>query len=118
MLAAGCASPAPAAWVDETADDHWELGVSTDAAGPLWTAQEVADQVDLGLSLGFPTPQVLLADYTELLSHGDETCPGSEFEGGFVMLGGCSTADGYRFSGAAGVSALGWGFFLPCRESL
>lgn len=103
LLLIGCRGPQEESrWVDVTADDLWPVD-SGPPPGPAWTAQEVADRVDEAVSLGIPSPQRVLEDYLELLSHGDEGCPGSYFEEGFVVLGGCDSLEGYHFTGAAGV---------------
>ncbi len=103
LLLPACSAPeAPGPWVDATADDRWPVDSGTPRL-PAWSAQGVADQVDLAVAKGIPTPQRVLSDYLDLLAHGDESCPGNYFEEGFVVLGGCDSADGYHFTGAAGV---------------
>lgn len=106
LLLAACApDPVPEAtpWVDPAADDTWPVGGTDTTRAPAWDGQGVADQVDLATSTGLPTPQRVIEVYRELLSHGNDVCPGHEFEGGFVMLGGCTTDEGYHYSGAAGI---------------
>ena len=103
LLLPACSGPEdPGTWVDATADDRWPVDSGSPRL-PLWSAQEVADQVDLAVSKGIPTPQRVLTNYLDLLAHGDEICPGNYFQEGFVVLGGCDSADGYHFTGAAGV---------------
>jgi hypothetical protein len=101
LLLAGCREP-EGTWVDATADDRWPVDTGVPPR-PMWSAQEVADQVDRAASFGVPTPQRVLSDYLELLSHGDDACPGHYFEEGFVVLGGCDSGQGYHYTGAAGV---------------
>ena len=103
LLLPGCQGPEKGGtWVDATADDRWPVDSGAPPA-PAWTAQEVADQVNRATSYGLPTPGRVLDDYLELLSHGDEVCPGNYFEEGFVVLGGCDSTEGYHYTGAAGV---------------
>lgn len=103
LLLACAADPAPPAWVDPTADDDWSDLVPTPSRGPALTADEVAERVALALADGLPLPQPVLADYRELLAHGDAACPGDTFAEGFQVIGGCTTAEGYTYQGAAGL---------------
>lgn len=95
---------AEATWVDQRADDTWSVEGADGPGAPQWTAEEVGARIDLATSLGIPEPLSVLAVYTELLSHGDDACPGGEFAGGFVTLEGCTSEQGYRFAGSAGLA--------------
>lgn len=102
LLIAGCA-PAEPGWLDPSADDAWDELVEEVRHEPGWDAGEVGAQVDLALADGLPLPHPVLDRYRELLTHGDATCPGDTFTGGFLVVGSCTSADGYTYSGSAGL---------------
>jgi hypothetical protein len=105
MACGGTADTADAdPWVDPSADDDWSGQVETLAHAPVWTAEQVADQIETALSTGLPLPQPIFDGLAELLTHGDAGCPGSYFEDGFLKVGICTSDEGYQFSGAAGVT--------------
>jgi hypothetical protein len=91
-------------WTDPAADDDWSGLVEIPERRAEWTAEEVGQQIDAALASGVPDPGLVFESYEELLSHGDDDCPGSTFNGGFLVVGICSTSDGYQFSGSAGVT--------------
>lgn len=102
LLGVGCAPPL-AGWVDPTADDDWSALVPAGEHTPAWDAAGFAERFDTAFSTGVPLPQPVLDAYRELLSHGDATCPGTDFEDGFLVMGSCTSAEGYTYSGAAGL---------------
>lgn len=102
LVGIGCAPPPPG-WVDPTADDDWSALVPADEHAPAWDAAAFAERFDAAFAAGVPLPQPVLAAYRELLGHGDATCPGTTFEDGFLVMGSCTTAEGYTYSGAAGL---------------
>ncbi|MSP55359.1 MAG: hypothetical protein EXR69_07130 [Myxococcales bacterium] len=98
----GCLTPT-SAWEDPSADDDWSSAVDTPEHSALLDAAGVAAAFDLALSLGFPAPQTVLADYVELMTHTDESCPDDYFADGFLEMGGCTSAEGYTYRGSAGL---------------
>ncbi len=109
LLLLACAEPpapaaaAPVDWTDPTADDDWTGLVPSTPIAPTWGIAEIEAQFDLAFEGGLPTPHEALATYLELLTHGDADCPGSEFNQGFAVFGLCTSAEGYSYSGAAGL---------------
>lgn len=98
-----CEEPA-AEWLDPTADDDWSALIEGGSVEPPWSAVEVGAELERALQNGLPTAQPVLADYRELLSHGDTDCPGDEFVEGFAVVGSCESEEGYIFTGAAGLA--------------
>ncbi|HND34675.1 MAG TPA: hypothetical protein PLA94_31945 [Myxococcota bacterium] len=73
----------------------------------VWTAEEVGAAVKGALEGGLPNPVVIAGTFQELLSHGDDRCPGGDFRrGGLEVFNpeGCLASSGYRYEGAAGGS--------------
>lgn len=102
---AACASPpTSSSWVDPAADDDWSSLVETYEHQAEWSAEEVAAQIEAGLSAGLPQPAEVFDRFDELMTHTDDSCPGSTFNGGFLLVGICTTEEGYQFSGAAGLT--------------
>jgi hypothetical protein len=108
LLAAilGCsdAPPPSSAWTDPSEDDDWASLVPSGEHAPRWTADEVAAQFDVALASGVPLPGPVFAAYEELRTHGDGACPGDQFEGGFLVIGTCTSEEGYTYSGSAGIT--------------
>lgn len=102
LTLAGCAA-LPVAWEDPSADDDWSTAIDTPEHRADWDAAGVAAAFDLALGLGFPAPQAVLADYVELMTHTDASCPGEYFAEGFLELGGCTSDEGYTYRGSAGL---------------
>lgn len=101
---AGCQGETPAAWEDPTADDDWSALIDSGDADAVWTAEAVGAAIDAALAAGLPTAQPALDDFRALLAHGDAACPGETVGEGFAVVGACTSAEGYAFSGAAGLS--------------
>lgn len=69
---------------------------------PEWSASDVEEGLGAALAYQLPAFPLVAATWDELLSHGDGLCPPTP--NGFDIIGGegCTSEDGYTFSGIAG----------------
>jgi hypothetical protein len=69
---------------------------------PEWSASEVEDGLAAALAYHLPAFPLVSRTWDELSSHGDGLCPPTP--NGFDIIGGagCTSEDGYTFSGIAG----------------
>ncbi len=77
---------------------------------PRWTAEEASTAVEAALAGGVPLPGPALDVWFELLSQGNDNCPGGAYQDGVLTAlagGGCIAPSGYRYSGA-GSGSRGW----------
>ena len=92
--------------------DHCELAapqsqgsglpdVDRPAAQAQWGAQEIEDAIEAALVTGFPNVWTLHDTYLQMLSHGDEVCPGHETYIDDTWLYGCTADSGYWFAGVS-----------------
>ncbi len=75
----------------------------------VWTAEEVGGALEAAVAGGLPDPVVIAQTFQELLSQGDDHCPGGDFRrGGLEVFNpeGCLADSGYRYEGAAGGSGI------------
>lgn len=75
-----------------------------------WTAEEAAAEMKEGFRLGVPMTPPLVSTFMDMVSHGDELCPGPDYTQFILSVyesSGCSSASGYWYQGAGGAGA-GW----------
>ncbi len=99
LLLWACTSDVPVSEQDPVAGD-----------GPrhpdaVWTAQEVGWAIEDAAASGLPDPVVIATRFQELLSRGDDRCPGGDFRAGGLQVfnpEGCMADSGYHYEGTAG----------------
>lgn len=81
----------------ETGDS---AGWQWDVGEPAWTAAQVAEHVDLALSVGLPDPPLLLDWYDRSLAEGDVgQCPKVRDHSLGEAFGGCLSSSGWVYAG-------------------
>jgi len=75
--------------------------VDRPAAEAQWGPAEIEAAIETALGDGFPDVWTLHDIYMEMLSHGDETCPGHETYIDDTWLYGCTADSGYWFAGVS-----------------
>ena len=75
---------------------------------PDWTAEQVAEQLSVGLADGVPSPHPLQKVYADLMAQGDEVCPGhpEQLSNARQGIGGCTAESGVYYEG---ISSYGMG---------
>lgn len=100
MFLLGCPSPddtgapAPTGNPDATWVHEGEL------AEPAWTADEAGAAIEAAVAQPFPVPVVLFQTFADVMSNGDNRCPGPELT--FEAILGCTADSGWFFAGIAG----------------
>jgi len=108
-LLAACSS---GSGVEDSGEKTLDWGFDRPSQTPQYTADELVDRVESWVNTyGFPLPQQPFNRYLELMTEGDESCPGSgtlEDTSEFPNLGfldGCSSTTGWDYIGMAIVFA-------------
>lgn len=110
----GCAAPECAGACGDPADpapdgeDTAAMVYSSEPPVPEWTAEDVGEQIEALVALGAPNPVDLAQIFGDLMTRGDELCPGDTSQ--FEQIPGCETADGYVYSGTAFLTVGEWLF--------
>ena len=65
---------------------------------PTWDAAQVASTLELALG-HLPEPKLVVGAYLELMSLGDENCPGDAYQILDDFVSGCTSDNGYFYSG-------------------
>lgn len=105
LLAVGliaCSDSSCASGCDERGsgqEDTAAMVYSTDEPPPLWTLDEVGQQLETLLSFGAPNPVDISETYQRVMAEGDELCPGDPRDLGQIL--GCTAENGYFYSGIA-----------------
>ncbi len=73
--------------------------VTDTEAEPLWTAEQAALEIALGLAEGLPEPRLPMDTYLGLMAQGDADCPGHSTQLKSDVLYGCESAAGIWFEG-------------------
>ena len=81
--------------------------ITSDPTPPSLTAQDFSDQLATALH-ELPDPGEALDYYVELMSFGDSTCPGDPLHMLDNAAHGCTSEDGYFFSGVTYYEAGEW----------
>lgn len=80
-------------------EDTGAMVYSTDDPAPLWTADEVGQQLEALVTYGPPNPVEIAETYVRVMAEGDALCPGDLRDLGQIL--GCTAENGYYYSGIA-----------------
>jgi hypothetical protein len=102
-----------AACLPDGADDSAALA-STDISQPrhpeaTYTAEEAAEAMREAVRFGVPLPSPAIATWAEMMTHGDEGCPGGRwYEGGLEVFPaqGCTASSGYWYQGVGSGASI------------
>ena len=84
---------------------------------PMWTPDEVFDNLEILLAYGIPNPYPIMDRYIELYDEGGtEACPGTNynFDGSDVDNAGCYAETGYFYAGLGELREMEDGYELQC----
>lgn len=96
LLALACTSPAPEPARDSAGEP---LEIIAPELAPEWDPQALVDSAAGLLAWGFPESETLRETYVEMMSHGDESCPGDAYQLNDDVVIGCYADSGYFYSG-------------------
>lgn len=98
LLACTTSTPEPA----DTVDTGSSLpGTERPTTEPVWDLPQLEQEFSTLLAQGFPTSRQAMGLYLEVLSHGDEICPGNKEYIEANNLRGCWADSGYFYSGVS-----------------
>jgi hypothetical protein len=82
-------------------DTDTQRSWSWEGLAPIWSAEEVTDEISSALSYGLPRGEVLAGHILDLLSRGDELCPGHPMmiSMPYTTLKGCTAQTEYSYRG-------------------
>ena len=105
-LLAACAAPSGADSGEETTLAGTDSGTTPDEPdlfepSPSWGATEVEAALNEAFALGLPTLFVARDAYLDLMSQGDEACPGDPEQLTDSVIYGCEAASGYTYTGVS-----------------
>lgn len=102
----GCSGGEPATGPDSAdsgglSDTNSPLSSSWEGLAPIWSADEVSQEVESALSYGLPRGEVLAGNILDLLSRGDDLCPGHPMmiSMPYTTLKGCTAETEYSYRG-------------------
>lgn len=113
VIVSGCTEPT----TETEASDSVYTPASSVELTPIWSPEELFQQLDLLMTFGIPNPYPIMDRYIELYDEGGTpSCPGTNynFDGAEVDNAGCYADSGYFYAGLGELREMDDGFDLHC----